>query len=63
MFGQIWSTLTRKPLAAQGVFGTQLEPIVKYRLAMYLTATSLPTETRAGANSTSFRKVATPGGR
>jgi len=62
MFGQIWSTLTRKPLATQGVFGTQLEPIVKYRLAMYLRATTVPTETR-GAGGTFVRKVATPGGR
>ena len=38
MFGQIWSALTRKPQATQ--FGVQLEPIVKYRLAVYLTATS-----------------------
>ena len=39
MFGQIWNTLTRKSLPTHGVFGAQLEPIVKYRLAMYLTTT------------------------
>lgn len=38
MLGQIWSALTRKP--QQAVLGAQLDPIVKYRLQLYLTTTS-----------------------
>ena len=38
MLGQIWSALTRKQ--QHPVLGAQLDPIVKYRLELYLTATS-----------------------
>ena len=40
MLGQIWSTLTRKPQSTPGALGAQLDPIVKYRLALYLTTTT-----------------------
>jgi len=35
MLGQIWSALTGKSQSA--VLSAQLDPIVKYRLALYLT--------------------------
>ena len=65
MFGQIWNTLTRKPQSTPGALGAQLDPIVKYRLALYLTTTTASgsgnaTTTVGGAY---IRKLTTPEGR
>jgi len=40
MLAQVWSAVTRRPQPTREVWGAQLEPIVKYRLAVYLTTTS-----------------------
>ena len=56
MFGQIWSTLTRKPLSPKGELGPQLEPVLEYRLAMYVAAARQPSETHGPAGSTFVRK-------
>ena len=60
MLTLIWNTLTRKPLSTQSL---ELEPVVKYRMAMYLTATPSRglTETSVRTSGTIFRKFGTTG--
>jgi hypothetical protein len=65
MLGQIWSTLTRKPQSTPGALGAQLDPIVKYRLALYLTTTTVngSSDATAAVGGTYFRKLGAPEGR
>ena len=56
MLGQIWNTLTRKPQSTHAMLGGQLDPIVKYRLALYLTTTTV-SNAPASTGSTYLRKA------
>ena len=64
MLGQIWSTLTRKTQSTPSALGAQLDPIVKYRLALYLTTTTnASSDATAAVGGTYFRKLGAPQGR
>jgi hypothetical protein len=62
MIGQIWNALTRRPQSTHGTLGMQIEPIVKYRLALYVaTSVNVPSLTTTRTGSPHARGLATPG--